>query len=35
MFTIWEYKKEPAEYLEKSDNGEETIQTTTRHIKSK
>jgi hypothetical protein len=33
MFTAWEYKKEPQEYLEKSDNGEETIETTRMHIK--
>jgi hypothetical protein len=35
MFTTWEYKKEPEEYLEKSNNGEETIQTTRMHIKTK
>jgi hypothetical protein len=33
MFTTWEYKKEPEKYLEKSDNGEETIETTRMHIK--
>jgi len=33
MFTTWEYKKEPEEYLEKSDNGEETIDTSRMHIK--
>jgi hypothetical protein len=34
MFTTWEYKKEPEKYLEKSANGEKTIQTTRMHIKN-
>jgi hypothetical protein len=33
MFTTWEYKNESEEYLEKSDNEEETIETTRMHIK--